>query len=179
MKLRPGIVLLEDIDAVGMQRNSELEGMEKDMKKKKNKLNNPKGDNTEDDGEEKDMGEEEPATASGVTLAGLLNILDGVTSQEGRIVIMTSNFAHRLDTALTRPGRIDCKVYLGNMSPESARLMFLRIYAPDPGSPAPDSIQDREVLEKLAVDFSSQVPDRRFTPAQLQVHDIFLFPPSL
>jgi SpoVK/Ycf46/Vps4 family AAA+-type ATPase len=42
-----------------------------------------------------------------VTLSTLLNILDGVLEQPGRILIMTSNHPEKLDKALIRPGRID------------------------------------------------------------------------
>ena len=44
------------------------------------------------------------------TLSGLLNTLDGVASQEGRILIMTTNHAEKLDDALIRPGRVDKKL---------------------------------------------------------------------
>lgn len=42
-----------------------------------------------------------------LTFSGFLNSIDGVRSQEGRIIIMTTNFKERLDPALLRPGRID------------------------------------------------------------------------
>lgn len=42
-----------------------------------------------------------------LTFSGFLNAIDGVRSQEGRIIIMTTNFKERLDPALLRPGRID------------------------------------------------------------------------
>jgi len=42
-----------------------------------------------------------------VTFAGLLNALDGVRSQEGRILFMTSNHREKLDPALLREGRCD------------------------------------------------------------------------
>jgi chaperone BCS1 len=44
---------------------------------------------------------------SQVTFSGLLNALDGVRSQEGRILIMTTNHKEHLDPALMRPGRAD------------------------------------------------------------------------
>ena len=46
----------------------------------------------------------------GVSLSGLLNMLDGVNAQQGRLVIMTTNNSDMLDWALTRPGRCDLKV---------------------------------------------------------------------
>jgi ATP-dependent 26S proteasome regulatory subunit len=42
-----------------------------------------------------------------IDLSFLLNLLDGVLENPGRIVIMTSNYPDRLDRALIRPGRID------------------------------------------------------------------------
>ena len=42
-----------------------------------------------------------------LTFSGFLNAIDGVRSQEGRIIIMTTNYKERLDPALLRPGRTD------------------------------------------------------------------------
>ncbi|EFZ04202.1 BCS1 and ATPase (AAA) domain protein [Metarhizium robertsii] len=75
------LVLLEDIDAIGGSRSQETE---------------------EIDGETS-------GSKKTVTLSGLLNTLDGVASQEGRILIMTTNHKERLDQALIRPGRVDEK----------------------------------------------------------------------
>ena len=51
-----------------------------------------------------------------VTLSGLLNCLDGVTSTEARLLFMTTNYLERLDPALIRPGRVDMKEYIGYCS---------------------------------------------------------------
>lgn len=48
-----------------------------------------------------------PCTNEVLNLSILLNILDGVLEQPGRIIIMTSNHPEKLDKALIRPGRID------------------------------------------------------------------------
>jgi len=45
--------------------------------------------------------------AEKIDLSFLLNLLDGVLENPGRIVIMTSNYPELLDHALIRPGRID------------------------------------------------------------------------
>lgn len=45
-----------------------------------------------------------------VSLSTLLNVLDGLASPEGRVLIMTTNHIERLDPALIRPGRVDTKV---------------------------------------------------------------------
>ncbi|EJT78504.1 hypothetical protein GGTG_03604 [Gaeumannomyces tritici R3-111a-1] len=113
------IVLLEDIDAVGIKRK-QLGLKDDDDDDHKTGLDDS------DDEDDELLVLRNPRT----TLSGLLNVLDGVASQEGRIVLMTSNMADKLDPALVRPGRIDRKIFLGNISQESARLMFLRMYRP-------------------------------------------------
>ena len=42
-----------------------------------------------------------------VTFSGILNTLDGITTSENQIVIMTTNHIEHLDPALIRPGRVD------------------------------------------------------------------------
>jgi len=49
-----------------------------------------------------------------ITLSGLLNVIDGVFTCHGRILIMTTNHPEVLDSALIRPGRIDCKFLFSN-----------------------------------------------------------------
>jgi chaperone BCS1 len=63
-----------------------------------------------------------------VSFSGLLNALDGVAAQEGRIVFLTTNHLERLDRALIRPGRIDLAIELGNASREQLRTIFLRFF---------------------------------------------------
>ncbi|KAK8022437.1 hypothetical protein PG993_013204 [Apiospora rasikravindrae] len=63
-----------------------------------------------------------------VTLSGLLNVLDGPDSVDGRILLMSSNHPEQLDPALVRPGRVDQKILLGHISQACAETMFLRIY---------------------------------------------------
>ncbi|KAF2169577.1 hypothetical protein M409DRAFT_19989 [Zasmidium cellare ATCC 36951] len=125
---------------------------------------------------------------SAVTLSGLLNVLDGVGSQEGRVVILTTNKPERLDSALVRPGRIDFKVYMGNISRASAAQMFMRMFAPDllgqnmvrehkktrssaRSLESGDFLNEFVTLEQLkmlATQFADQIPENTFTPSQLQ-----------
>lgn len=139
------VVLLEDIDAVWAERSS----------------TSPTGRDN------RDRRHGSPAPPSSCTLSGLLNVLDGVGSQEGRIVIMTTNHAEQLDSALVRPGRVDMKVYLGNISPRSAEDMFIRMFSPDLGGGVCDDM-DEEEMRRLAAEFASRVPDDTFTPSVLQ-----------
>ncbi|CAJ2502623.1 Uu.00g100170.m01.CDS01 [Anthostomella pinea] len=144
------IVLLEDIDAIWTDRESQKD-------------------------------ETKNAARSNCTLSGLLNVLDGVGSQEGRIVIMATNKPERLDSALVRPGRVDMKVRLGNISRELARQMFIRMFAPDNmsllvaarnGKEDSSASDDLPVLpsqlEQLAFEFSTHIPENTLTPSQLQ-----------
>jgi ATP-dependent 26S proteasome regulatory subunit len=59
-----------------------------------------------------------------VTLADLLNVLDGVVETPGRVMIFTTNHPERLDEALIRPGRIDYRVELGRFSIEDIADML-------------------------------------------------------
>jgi mitochondrial chaperone BCS1 len=65
---------------------------------------------------------------SSVSHTGLLNALDGISSREGRIVIMTTNYKERISPALIRPGRADVHLYVGNASGKQIRKMFERFY---------------------------------------------------
>lgn len=71
---------------------------------------------------------------SSLTLSGLLNGLDGVVASEERIIFMTTNHLEKLDSALVRPGRVDYKVFLGNVTEAQAESMFLRFYADESDS---------------------------------------------
>ena len=65
---------------------------------------------------------------SRITISGLLNALDGVTAQEGRVVFMTTNHIERLSAALVRPGRVDVRMYIGFADDVQVRQMFLRFF---------------------------------------------------
>ena len=54
-----------------------------------------------------------------LTLNTLLNLLDGILEDDGRILIMTTNHPDKLDPALTRPGRIDFNLDMNNCSLET------------------------------------------------------------
>ena len=63
-----------------------------------------------------------------VDLSFLLNLLDGVLENPGRIVIMTSNFPDTLDSALIRPGRIDVIAKFKNCSNKTVTDMLEFFY---------------------------------------------------
>jgi chaperone BCS1 len=101
-----------------------------------------------------------------VTLSGLLNAIDGNASQEGRLLIMTSNAPDTLDAALTRPGRIDKKVYFGNMDASAGKSIFKRLIGRS--ALAHDSAFTVEQIEQWATDFAARMPNNTFSPAQVQ-----------
>lgn len=52
-------------------------------------------------------------------LGKLLNEMDGITSNDGIVVVATTNDIHVLDEALAnRPGRFDLKIHIGNPHPK-------------------------------------------------------------
>merc|ERR1719186_6636 len=59
-----------------------------------------------------------------LTLATLLEVLDGVMEMDGRMLIITTNYPEKLDKALIRPGRIDMKVHFGPMTAKNILEMF-------------------------------------------------------
>ncbi len=87
------------------------------------------------------------------SFSGLLNALDGVGAQEGRIVVLTTNHRERLDPALIRPGRIDVEIELGRATPSQLRGLLQRFY--------PDHA---ERVARIAADY----PTRTLSPAQVQ-----------
>jgi chaperone BCS1 len=68
-----------------------------------------------------------------VLLSALLNVINGVASQEGRILIMTTNYIARLNKALIRPGRADKKVELGLADKKMTADLFYLVFKPKEG----------------------------------------------
>ncbi len=75
-------------------------------------------------------GKGKQAAENGVTLSGLLNVLDGFLAPSGVMFVMTTNHMEHLDAALLRPGRIDYKLYLGKAC-QSQKVELYRRFFPD------------------------------------------------
>jgi mitochondrial chaperone BCS1 len=73
---------------------------------------------------------ENVSTQNGITLSGLLNVLDGFHAPTGVLFVMTTNHVEKLDKALLRPGRIDYKLYLGQAS-DHQKVELYRRFFPD------------------------------------------------
>ncbi|OCF36572.1 hypothetical protein I316_01823 [Kwoniella heveanensis BCC8398] len=65
---------------------------------------------------------------STVTMSGVLNAIDGVSSQEGCVLIATTNHPNRLDPALSRAGRFDIWIEFTYAVPSQARDLYLHFY---------------------------------------------------
>ena len=64
-----------------------------------------------------------------LSLSTLLNAIDGVFNNDGRILIMTSNHPETLDQALLRPGRIDRKFYLSYCDHYQLAKLYSNFYS--------------------------------------------------
>jgi chaperone BCS1 len=103
---RNSVLLFEDIDCMkgGQKRQSASANESEDGKKGKADVGN------------------------GVTLSGLLNVLDGFFAPTGVLFLMTTNHVDALDEALLRPGRIDYMLYLGAASETQKMRLYLRFF---------------------------------------------------
>ncbi|KAF0323379.1 mitochondrial chaperone bcs1 [Colletotrichum asianum] len=177
------VVLLEDIDTAGLTHTRE--------------------DSTAENSDAKDgsgdmvPGQTTPGNATTTTnssrlsLSGLLNILDGVASQEGRVLIMTTNHVEKLDKALIRPGRVDLVVKFTLADEEIIGSIFRAIFAPLEGdeneaAQQTQNLKDSEdekalaeqqamrtaeikfKVDKLSRDFATKIPAHEFSPAEIQ-----------
>jgi hypothetical protein len=88
-----------------------------------------------------------------ISFSGLLNALDGVGAQEGRIVVLTTNHRERLDAALIRPGRIDLEIELSNATAAQLKGLLMRFYP-----------QEGARVEQIVAAY----PARALSPAQIQ-----------
>ena len=132
------VVLLEDVDAVGLDRSPEPSGS--------------------------DGVSSEPRTP--ITLSGLLNVLDGVASQEGRVLIMTTNHVEKLDEALIRPGRVDKKAEFQYADAEMTRQLFGFVFGLDLSLLGKSDYLDVAACD-LAAEFVTKVPQLEFSPAEI------------
>ncbi|RAR12500.1 mitochondrial chaperone bcs1 [Stemphylium lycopersici] len=73
--------------------------------------------------------DQESASKSKISLAGLLNIIDGAASSEGRVLIMTTNCPEKLDSALIRPGRVDLQIKFTLATNAQIQEIFRRMYS--------------------------------------------------
>lgn len=92
---------------------------------------------------------------SKITFSGLLNAINGVVSNQGRILILTTNKESMVDDALARVGRIDKRFHLGYTDSSQGRRLF-DLYHPH--------------MNGQAVEFGELVRDRELSPADITGH---------
>ncbi|KAK4949338.1 hypothetical protein LTR10_011956 [Elasticomyces elasticus] len=149
------IVLLEDIDSAGIRRE-DMSGEIKEKKKKRVPMANSFGFRVSEESE-------------GVTLSGLLNVLDGVRAAEGRIVIISSNHPNTLDEALIRRGRIDQRFHFGRASKDVAAKLFMQVFLKSKEELLDDELpQNEATVVYMAGQFAQQLAEYTFTPAEVQ-----------
>jgi len=93
--------------------------------------------------------------SSNLTLAGILEVLDGVMEMDGRMLVMTTNYPERLDSALIRPGRIDVKLNFGKCTTHCLGEMYEHFFE----DPTNSQIWP-ENFDKTSL------PNERWTPAE-------------
>ncbi|PVH91525.1 putative mitochondrial chaperone bcs1 [Periconia macrospinosa] len=116
----------------------------------------------------------------GVSLSTLLNVLDGLASSEGRLLIMTTNHIERLDPALIRPGRVDMKLELFLANEDMINQLFYFVYNTPLKSNVRGDESERNVYQAggetagedckllpLAQEFVAKVPRLEFSPAEI------------
>lgn len=126
-RAKGGVVCIEDIDSYSMA--ATREGVVETPTVELNKLKSSEDDLTPTDDE------------SGVDairkmfssddLPKLLNAIDGVVGLDDVILFITTNHPEKLDSALTRDGRIDFKIEIPPMSLETIKRYAQRCYGKD------------------------------------------------
>ncbi|KAL5396372.1 hypothetical protein PMIN03_012966 [Paraphaeosphaeria minitans] len=150
------IVLLEDVDAIAVHRKA--------------------GGSAD---ESQNASQNGPADTK-VSLSTLLNVLDGLASSAGRLLIMTTNHIERLDPALIRPGRVDMKLELYLANEDMINQLFYFVYSTPPKIKVRGDKSERDVYQageervvqdcellRLAQEFVAKVPKLEFSPAEV------------
>lgn len=143
----PRVVLLEDIDVAGVK-----------VDRSTNKISSLR--RSSNDGAP-------PTLTPAITLAALLNSLDGVSIPEGIIFIGTTNFVKVLDLALKRPGRFDMIVPFTLASKDDIKGIFLRIYSRFRNETIGRKVRSWDI-NAAANHFADSLPSEVFSAADIQ-----------
>lgn len=85
---------------------------------------------------------------NGVTLSGLLNALDGVTTPHGLLTVLTTNTPDVLDPAVIRPGRVDLVEHFAHADGDQVARLLARWYGhPVPGADDVSGISPAQIVE--------------------------------
>ena len=118
-------------------------------------------------GSDKQDGKQE-STNNGITLSGMLNVLDGFFAPTGVLFMMTTNHMEALDPALLRPGRIDYNLYLGKASDGQKVDLYLRFFPNALEAEALEFVRTCGVCETMA-EFQGLLLSLAADPASLHL----------
>ncbi|BCS20059.1 BCS1 and AAA domain-containing protein [Aspergillus puulaauensis] len=172
------VVLLEDIDAAGVTTARDIDTLPAE-KQNTNGLSKDGEESQRLTRRREDITTTRLVTSpnsasSQISLSGLLNAIDGISSHEGRILIMTTNAPQALDRALIRPGRVDLHIQFELPSREELRALFLSMYSDldieEEGYllGVDEKSKGGAPLDELAEDFADKLPERQFSLAEVQ-----------
>ncbi|KAE8327061.1 hypothetical protein BDV39DRAFT_215428 [Aspergillus sergii] len=166
------IVLFGDVDQAGIQKR----------KSEKPLLETPEEINGKECIVAEAPGRERPLNS--ITLGAVLNVIDGVSAQDGRILMMTTNHIDQLDLALLRPGRVDMKAFFGYAQRFAIAELFLLMYSEPtdgpfmakqmpngsiyPLTPPASPAWTPGDIASLSTIFADTVPPNRYTAAEIQ-----------
>lgn len=149
------IVLLEDIDSAGLVvRDLEQPNSQPNIRIAQLNTDGSSSDNS----------------ANRISLSGLLNVVDGIASREGQILIMTTNKIGKLDSALLRPGRVDMRIHFELATKKQVEYLFMQTYSTliNQEQEKGDKVTDMEYIKQLAHEFAAEIPDKSLSPAEIQ-----------
>ena len=91
-----------------------------------------------------------PIQEDKITLDDILNLWDGIEEHSGRIMVISSNHYAKLDSALTRPGRIDITIEMKKVSHNIIKEMYEYLYE-----------------EEINVELLYKIKEYHFSPAEI------------
>ena len=150
------IIVLEDIDCmidIIKQRSENNENDNENDLKSKDSCESSVSSNEDTFGKmiAKHLIDKDYEANGDLTLSFILNILDGVLEQHGRILIISTNYKDKLDSALIRPGRIDYKLNFTKCTKDTC-IDIIEHYINKKISKSRDNID---------------IPDNKYTPAEI------------
>jgi hypothetical protein len=83
-----------------------------------------------------------------LNLYHILDILDGIPERTGQIIMMSTNNFEKLDTALIRPGRIDCAIHFRKCTVENVKKLIEDYY-------------------EKPIEIPNEIEDRKWSPAEI------------
>ena len=90
-----------------------------------------------------------------ITLGYLLQTLDGIKCADNRIIVATTNYPERIDSALLRPGRFGLSIHLKNCNKQILTELIGMIYQ-----------------TTITLDDVKDIPDYKWSPVQVMQQGI-------